>query len=234
MIQITAGQIQDVSIQTIHDKETVLIAIQLAEAYVEFIEHIRPMIVDFSKGENRIDIAIDILMAAKKFFESQPNTQNSNLMAPLTAIAAALHDVKSGIWPSLFPVKGSRKGTKGKDATYTHVVSSTAAACMSVLMASGRSASQASTSVCRALNRIGIKNTYEGREIRPDTIESWRERISANKSPARKTYDNIMKEIKKSQIDITDTTQAERTVKGLITGLHESGAALPKIPQNPS
>ena len=168
-------------------------AIELTQKYIELISVLKTLSDRFSAGDDRLDVALQMLVEVKHFIEQDTSVTQYGITEPLGAIATALRDIQQGIPPKLFQEKTTKNKTKYKDPTLTMAVSACAAACMEILMRYKFGQKNSGQFVATELSKFGITHTHEGGAITGDTIRRWRDRMNVNnKTVAMAIYDQII------------------------------------------
>ena len=168
-------------------------AIELTQKYIELIGVLKILSDRFSEGDDRLDVALQMLVEVKHFIEQDTSVAQYGMTEPLGAIATALRDIQQGIPPKLFQEKIIKNKTKYKDPTLTMAVSACAAACMEILMRYKYGQEKSGLFVAIELSKFGITHTHEGRTITQDTIRRWRDRMNVkNKTVAMAIYEQII------------------------------------------
>ena len=211
-------------------EENVRSAIELTEKYIELVGILKPLSDRFNTGNDRLGVALQMLIEIKHFIEQDQNVLRYGITAPLGAIAAALRDVQQGANPKLFEKKAPITTTKYKDATATMTVSACAAACMEILMRHKGGQGCSSQYVVNELAKVGITQKHEGGDITAATVLKWRERMTVrNKTVAYEINRQLIGDMIQKLGSEATLNEAKLMVRGSIRALAKSGTVLKRI-----
>ena len=208
-------------------EDNVRSAIELTQKYIELVGSIKILNDQFNQGEDRIGVALQMLIQIKHFIEQDETVLRSGITAPLGAIASALRDIQQGVPPKLFEKSGTRNKTKYKDPTATMTVSACAAACMEILMKRKYGLEKSSLFVSIELAKAGITQKHEGGHITADTVLRWRERMTVkNKTVAYAIYRHLIVDMTNQLCAGATIEDAKLMVRGSVHALAKSGTVL--------
>lgn len=202
-------------------------AIELTQKYIELIGILKVLADRFTTGDDRLDVALQMLVEVKHFIEQDTSVAQYGITEPLGAIAAALRDVKQGVPPRLFEEHPPQNKTKYKDPTATMTVSACAAACMEILMRHKFGLVDSSQFVVAELSKVNITHKHEGGAITADTVKRWRERMTVrNKTVAYAIYRDIVEILSQALGSAGTLRDAKSLVRSEIRRLARSGTVL--------
>jgi hypothetical protein len=148
-------------------------------AYDRTVAALRECAIRIDAGSSELDEGLRALRAVMAMFTSDPNLADSGVNRALAGIHAALHDVRQGARPSVFPVSGRGRPTN----LYADEMRGLLAAALDLLKVHGRMpVAAASAWLARELKEAGVRDEA-GRPIPARRLQTWREEASAGVGP---------------------------------------------------